>query len=156
MVSPGNNELNGRLMYRAASNIVVLVFIYFPTAALHLILILRVTRWVIDRWHAVSSNGQAFDIVNMDGHQKNRVVDYHIGMNLLTIRIVKDQWCLQICFIWSESVTPFLTLQSMCHDYRKSSSSSLTKSESLNITCILAQLSSLNPLKPAVKLRMKM
>ena len=41
-------------------------------------------------------------------------------------------------------------------NYRKTSSTSCTKSQSLNISCILARLSSLNPLKPAVKLRMKM
>ena len=33
---------------------------------------------------------------------------------------------------------------------------SRTKSQSLNVSCILLQLSSLNPLKPDVKLRMKM
>ena len=40
--------------------------------------------------------------------------------------------------------------------YRKISSLSRTKSQSLNASCILAQLSSFNPLKPAVELRMKM
>ena len=40
--------------------------------------------------------------------------------------------------------------------YRKTSSISRTKSQSLNGSCILAQLSSFNPLKPGVKLRMKM
>ena len=40
--------------------------------------------------------------------------------------------------------------------YRKTSSISRTKSQSLNVSCILAQLSSFNPLKPAVELRMKM
>ena len=40
-------------------------------------------------------------------------------------------------------------------NYRKTSSISRTKSQSLNGSCILAQLSSLNPLKPGVKLRMK-
>ena len=39
--------------------------------------------------------------------------------------------------------------------YPKTSSISHTKSQSLNVSCILAQLSSLNPLKPGVKLRMK-
>ena len=38
----------------------------------------------------------------------------------------------------------------------KTSSISRTKSQSLNGSCILLQLSSLNPLKPGVKLRMKM
>ena len=41
-------------------------------------------------------------------------------------------------------------------NYRKNSSISRTKPQSLNVSCFLAQLSSLNPLKPAVKLRMKM
>ena len=39
---------------------------------------------------------------------------------------------------------------------RKTSSISRTKSQNLNVSCILLQLSSLNPLKPCVKLRMKM
>ena len=40
--------------------------------------------------------------------------------------------------------------------YRKTSSTSRTKSQSLNVSCIPVQLFSLNPLKPGVKLRMKM
>ena len=51
----------------------------------------------------------------------------------------------------------------LCHDmtvthrhYRKTSSISRTKFQSLNVACVLLQLSSLNPLKPGVKLRMKM
>ena len=40
--------------------------------------------------------------------------------------------------------------------YRKTSSISRTKSQKLNVSCILLQLSSLNPSKPGVKLRMKM
>ena len=40
--------------------------------------------------------------------------------------------------------------------YRKTPSISRTKFENLNLSCILLQLSSLNPLKPGVKLIMKM
>ena len=40
--------------------------------------------------------------------------------------------------------------------YRKTPSISRTKFENLNLSCILLQLSSLNPLKLSVKLRMKM
>ena len=40
--------------------------------------------------------------------------------------------------------------------YCKTSSISRTKSQSLNVSCILLQLSSLNRLKPGVELRMKM
>ena len=38
--------------------------------------------------------------------------------------------------------------------YRQTSSVSRTKSQSLNASCILLQLSSLDPLKPGIKLRM--
>ena len=41
-------------------------------------------------------------------------------------------------------------------DYRKTSGISHTKSQNLNVSCILLQLSSLKPFKPGVKLRMKM
>ena len=40
--------------------------------------------------------------------------------------------------------------------YRKTSSISRTKPKNLNASCILLQLSLLHPLKPGVKLRMKM
>ena len=40
--------------------------------------------------------------------------------------------------------------------YRKTSCISRTKSQSLNVSCTLLHLPSLNPLKPGVKLRMKM
>ena len=40
--------------------------------------------------------------------------------------------------------------------YRKTSSISRTKSPNLNVSCTPLQLSSLNSLKPGVKLRMKM
>ena len=39
--------------------------------------------------------------------------------------------------------------------YRKTSSISRTKSQNLNFSCILLQLSSFSPLKPDVKLGMK-
>ena len=41
-------------------------------------------------------------------------------------------------------------------EYRKTASISRNKSQNFNVSCILLQLSSLNPLKPGVKLRMKM
>ena len=41
-------------------------------------------------------------------------------------------------------------------NYRKTSSISRTKPQCINGSCVLAQLSSLNPLKPGVKLRTKM
>ena len=41
-------------------------------------------------------------------------------------------------------------------NYRKTSSLSPAKSQNLNVSSILLQLSSLHPLKPGVKLRIKM
>ena len=40
--------------------------------------------------------------------------------------------------------------------YRKTSGINRTKSQNLNVSCIVLRLSSLNPLKQGVKLRMKM
>ena len=55
--------------------------------------------------------------------------------------------------LWKNSL--FLD-QPNAANYRKTSSISRTKFQSLNVSCVLLQLSSLNPLKPGVKLRMKM
>ena len=65
------------------------------------------------------------------------------------------------CKDWDVRIEVLCFEHQMCtsgeeNHYRKTSSISHIKSQSLNVTCILAQLSSLNPLKPAVKLRMKM
>ena len=43
-----------------------------------------------------------------------------------------------------------------CHKYRKTSCISRTKFQNLNVSCILMKLPLLTPLKPGVKLRMKM
>ena len=67
-----------------------------------------------------------------------------------------------IASIWKYCVGNLLSLQSyfilesLFAYYRKTSSISRTKSQSLNVSCILLQVSSLNPLKPGVKLIMKM
>ena len=50
----------------------------------------------------------------------------------------------------------WVTLDNIFFNYRKTSGISRTKFQNLNVYCILLQLSSLNPLKPGVKLRMKM
>ena len=55
---------------------------------------------------------------------------------------------MMILAVWSSS--------SCLINYRKTSSISRTKSQNINVSCILLQLSSLNPLKPGVELRMKM
>ena len=48
------------------------------------------------------------------------------------------------------------TLYQWTSNYHKTSSISRTKSQILNVSCVPLPLSSLNPLKPCVKLRMKM
>ena len=62
--------------------------------------------------------------------------------------------------VWNSSRDARLHLQHLDFQangiYRKTSSISRTKSQNLNVSCIPLQLSSLNPLKPGVKLRMKM
>ena len=60
---------------------------------------------------------------------------------------------------WGKSIANLLELPqpyAQPQIYRKTSSISRTKFQSLNVSCVLLQLSSLNPLKPGVKLRMKM
>ena len=59
---------------------------------------------------------------------------------------------------WSEDSDKFIQqyIKGKRSIYRKTSSISRTKSENWNVSCILLQLSSLNPLEPGVKLRMKM
>ena len=59
---------------------------------------------------------------------------------------------------------PIHCLNQWCHSlmlplgklYRKTSSISRTKSQNLNVSNLVVQLSLLNPLKPGVKSRMKM
>ena len=54
------------------------------------------------------------------------------------------------CRRWTKQNTCFIPM------YRKTSGISRTKSQNLNVSCVVLRLSSLNPLKPGVKLRMKM
>ena len=53
------------------------------------------------------------------------------------------------------AIVLFVSYFAICK-YRKTSSMSRTKSQNLNASCIVLRLSSLNPLKPGVNLRMKM
>ena len=53
-------------------------------------------------------------------------------------------------------IIPAIIMMNSIFHYLKTSSISRTKSQNSNVSCILLQLSSLNPLKPGVKLRMKM
>ena len=72
-----------------------------------------------------------------------------------------EQSCVgRITWEWEGTVSlispAVLTYSAIYTQYHKTSSISRTKSQSLNVSCILLQLSSLDPLKPGVKLRMKM
>ena len=49
-----------------------------------------------------------------------------------------------LCLVW------------LHHSYRKTSSINRTKSQNINVSCLLLHWSLSNPLKPCVKLRMKM
>ena len=75
------------------------------------------------------------------------VPTHNKAVNHKTMRIYFSNYCLRPSYKASQS------FKSM---YRKTSSISRTKFQNLNVTCIILQLSSLNPLKPGVKLRMKM
>ena len=76
-----------------------------------------------------------------------------------------DIFCAEVYFTYVELGSKWALVDLCCcwqpnrnikDNYRKTSSISRTKSQNLNVSCILLQLSSLNPLKPGVKLRMKM
>ena len=57
--------------------------------------------------------------------------------------------------IWWPECRVCREIEELINSYHKTSSISSTKSQSLNVSCIFLQLSSLNPLEPGVKLRMK-
>ena len=65
-------------------------------------------------------------------------------------RLVVDKITTDIYLI---SLVLWLISVALAYNYLKTSSISRTKSKNLNVSCILLQLSSLNPLKPGVKLR---
>ena len=56
----------------------------------------------------------------------------------------------------THSASPHLCKGNCLNKYHKTSSISRTKSQNLNVSCLLLQWSLPNPLKPGVKLRMKM
>ena len=59
-------------------------------------------------------------------------------------------------FVGVKPANAMITLASPDHEYRKFSNISRTKSQNLNDSCLVLQLSLTNPLKPGVKWRMKM
>ena len=78
--------------------------------------------------------------------------------NQATTRYLRQCWQSSPTHICINVLTPLemdLVWENMTM-YRKTSSISRTKFQSLNVSCVLLQLSSLKPLKPGVKLRMKM
>ena len=77
----------------------------------------------------------------------------HILLHPLHIALADITNC-DVCSIHPCIIQPFAHV--LTCNYRKTSSINRIKSQNLNVSCILLQLSSLNPLKPGVKLRMKM
>ena len=84
---------------------------------------------------------------------------YFLGYTVHTKNCAHDLW---FVVVWPRMRCPHMrTLapeagMSGRNMYRKTSSISRTKSQNLNVSCTVLRLSSLNPLKPGVKLRTKM
>ena len=82
----------------------------------------------------------------------SHIPQYTIQNRNVHISVLKGVDVLPLWDLWEWSITSHNFKQT----YRKTSSISHVKSQNLNVSCILWQMSSLNPLKPGVKLRMKM
>ena len=76
-------------------------------------------------------------------------------MNHSQLRISIIKLYLSIIQLWISLIASYVAINAY-QNYHKTSNISRTKSQKWNISWILLQLSSLNPLKPCVKLRMKM
>ena len=83
----------------------------------------------------------------------------------LSIRIQKSDKTISVSSVCFKVATLISYSSTFCHcllhtcadtHYRKTSSTSRTKSQNLNVSCLIMQLSLLNQLKPGVKSRMKM
>ena len=92
-------------------------------------------------WHSVESNfmASAQAVILRNEFEKLHFQNYY--------HLSQGQWVKCNCVY---------TLLSIKWQYCKTSCIGRTKFQNLNVSCILMQLSSLNPLKPGVKLRMKM
>ena len=112
-------------------------------------------------------------LINMDKYfmwiHYERLYNHNKAKHNKTVCIFLGIYC-NVCIkakqfeIYSVKCVPYSTVIDFLFDsklfyhnnYRKTSSISRTKFQSLNVSCILLQLSSLNPLNSSVKLRMKM
>ena len=131
--------------------------------------------WII-RWKIIEHVWQkyfaipALDCFQMSGfrHHQNTVIPFERVQGLRgDISHVNNKWCKNAaegstCMVhvtggvlWWKCMPAAFGVQRR-NNYRKTSSISRTKSQNWNVSCILLQLSSLNPLKLVVKLRMKM
>ena len=93
------------------------------------------------------------------GLSANLLYSFHNVLEIKQVCTEQLKWRFRIryilCWITIISITLIFITEQVLY-CRKTSSISCTKSQNLNVSCILLQLSSLNPLKPDVKLRMKM
>ena len=69
------------------------------------------------------------------------------------ICVTRPQW---VNSLWPGSVVRLYGIVELCRHYRQTSNISSTKSQNLNVSHLVLQLSLPNPLKPGVKSRMKM
>ena len=96
-----------------------------------------------------ANDGEAGDLRCHRAHYDVIVMQNFDNIKQLTIMIENIPWNMLFYFV-------FLQVACGSYTYHKTCSISRTTSQNLNVSCILLQLSSLNPLKPGVKLRMKM
>ena len=138
--------------------------------SLHYKFTIRIKAREIKRLNTISSAVVVMKSVLICDHEISRVyggVLLHLKLHRYQIHSTKytTEWGIlypSTKMRCHENVFRNITSQDSCHPgllisiYRKTFSISRTKSQSFNISCIFLQLSSLNPLKPGVKLRMKM
>ena len=67
--------------------------------------------------------------------------------NILHTQLIQDEWHTFACPLFGTKTEPLLA-------YHRNSNISHTKSQNLNVSCLILQLSSPNTLKPSVTLRM--
>ena len=128
----------------SCSSSLVITSRWFATSRLVVPVSVRLVYWAVvewqHRWSPLLSIGKAGD--NHEFHSRKCIWKHIKSMALCKTAATR------LLMHWSYC--------SLVQSYRKTSSISRTKSRNLNVSCILSQLSSLHPLKPGVKLRMKM
>ena len=125
-----------------------------------------ISGWIVLRFGTHIGSDSVLSWLNFQGHEsKVKFTDWlwykwyaWLRIQGISVALIGSAFSLQFCmngvFLMGHTVG-HITQQAF-RNYRKTSSISRTKSQNLNVSRIPLQLSSLNPLKPGVKLRMKM